>query len=398
MSRSLGSPLERCYIFRMRFVCLSRSVPVLACLTLLAGGCTKDSRTEYDTSSGTGVSDDASTGGNDTIGDSAGDNTSDGPGTSSEGTDGGEKFDTMQAEGGTGDGDGDGDCTVPEHAPCDSGNPTYGQAIGLGCPGELPFVPTFSGGNGTIGLRNSFGPTNTFNPREGSSYVVISSGLVGDLDTPNLSTSPSSCNTSVGSFPNGGVLPAPLVPMDVGNQDCTQNPALIGTGDCSNTIESQFTQGGGVGGSDYTELRLQDITVPGGATSFSYDLAFFSTEYPNYFGTVYNDMYVGWLESMQWTGNISFDEQGNPISLNAGFLDYNAGMTGQQVPELANTCVNYNAGTKWLTSTAPVVPGETITVVFAVFDLSDGVLDSFVFLDNFQWGCEGGPPTTTPAG
>ena len=31
------------------------------------------------------------------------------------------------------------------------------------------------------------------------------------------------------------------------------------------------------------------------------------------------------------------------------------------------------------------------------FDLSDSVLDSYAFIDNFQWGCEGEvPPSTTP--
>src|SRR5690606_42121782 len=53
---------------------------------------------------------------------------------------------------------------------------------------------------------------------------------------------------------------------------------------------------------------------------FGYNLAFFSTEYPGYYQTGYNDMYVAWLQSEVWTGNISFDEMGNPISLNAGFL------------------------------------------------------------------------------
>ena len=50
------------------------------------------------------------------------------------------------------------------------------------------------------------------------------------------------------------------------------------------------------------------------------------------------------------------DEMGNPISVNAGYLDY---------------------------KDAKMDP--------------DSVLDSFVFLDNFRWGCEGGlPPTTIP--
>ena len=43
--------------------------------------------------------------------------------------------------------------------------------------------------------------------------------------------------------------------------------------------------------------------------------------------------------------------------------------------------------------------GETITVVFAIFDLSDGILDSYAFLDNFKWGCEPtGKPQTMPPG
>ena len=38
-------------------------------------------------------------------------------------------------------------------------------------------------------------------------------------------------------------------------------------------------------------------------------------------------------------------------------------------------------------------------MVFAIFDLSDSILDSYVFLDNFAWGCEPtGGPTTQPEG
>jgi hypothetical protein len=38
-------------------------------------------------------------------------------------------------------------------------------------------------------------------------------------------------------------------------------------------------------------------------------------------------------------------------------------------------------------------------VLFAIFDQGDGILDSYVFLDNFQWGCEGDlPPQTVPIG
>ncbi len=41
--------------------------------------------------------------------------------------------------------------------------------------------------------------------------------------------------------------------------------------------------------------------------------------------------------------------------------------------------------TRWLTTTAPVIPGETITLRFAVFDEEDYIIDSAVLLDNFRW-------------
>jgi hypothetical protein len=190
-----------------------------------------------------------------------------------------------------------------------------------------------------------------------------------------------------------------MVTNPVGMQDCFENPDLVGTGDCSNTINDQWEQGNGA--YDYSELRISG-EVPQGASGFSYNLAFFSTEYPNYYQTTFNDMYIAWLESELWTGNVSFDEMGNPISLNAGFLDYKDAPNPYdcpapcQAPELVGTAMMGHAGTKWLTTTSGVVPGEDFVLILAIFDLSDNILDSVVILDNFAWNCEGGPPVTIP--
>jgi hypothetical protein len=44
-----------------------------------------------------------------------------------------------------------------------------------------------------------------------------------------------------------------------------------------------------------------------------------------------------------------------------------------------------------------VVPGETITLRFAIRDQHDMQLDSTVLIDGFGWDVEGaGPPTTIP--
>jgi hypothetical protein len=286
------------------------------------------------------------------------------------------------------------ECTIPEHVPCDAGTNDPFRAMGLNCPGELQVNASTSGPATARGVRSSFGATNVFHPREGTVYAVIGSGLVADLDnpTPNGDSNqfPTHCNDDLGAYDPGGSLPAPISVQNVGG-DCTANPGLIGTGDCSNTIQGQFSQG--VSAHDYVELRFS-VQVPPDVVSFSYDFAFSSTEYPWYYGSQFNDMYIGWLESEQWTGNISFDGAGNPISLNAGFLEY----TGN-APELTGTCMRQHAATGWLTTTAGVTGGESITVVFAIFDLSDSILDSYAFIDNFEWGCEPiDGPTTQPEG
>jgi hypothetical protein len=97
-------------------------------------------------------------------------------------------------------------------------------------------------------------------------------------------------------------------------------------------------------------------------------------------------MYIGWLESEAWTGNVTFDANDTTLSLNSSFFTVkdDAG----NLPAVAGTCMRQHGGTPWLTSTVPVTPGETITLVFAVFDMSDAILDSYVFLDNFRWTCD----------
>ena len=328
------------------------------------------------------------------IGDSGG-------GSGDDGGDDGEKFDVAGggsdgipcAEGGACD-----TCVESEHTPCDEGTTDLFNAMGLNCPGDAEVTVSVDGTLAAMGVRTGFGSTNEWAPREGSAFAVLGSGFVSDLDmaTPQLDSDigPLHCNDDLGAeWDKGAMLPAPIRTTDVAG-DCATDGSLLGTGDCSSTIQAQFDQGGAA--NDYTEVRIQ-ATVPASNNSLSYDFAFFSTEYPFYFGDVFNDMYIGWLESESWTGNISFDTQGNPISLNAGFLDFRD--DGGSLPELAGTCMRQHAGTKWLSSTAPVTPGEDITLVLAVFDLSDSILDSYVFLDNFGWGCDGtDTPTTKPVG
>ncbi len=316
-------------------------------------------------------------------------------------------------------------CEGLVHTACDGATDDPLAAMGLGCPGDVEVVGNIRGSAEAIGIRSGFGNTDSWAPTEGGAYAVIGSGRVAELDTraPNGDDRgmPRHCNDDLGSEHDLRSLPMPIYPVDVGNVDCEANPDLVGSGDCSNTLQAEWDAGVAGGGgtclingqpccevngepcsdegavaNDYAELRFE-ATVPPNASSFSYDLAFFTTEWPAYHGSAYNDFFVGWLESETWTGNVSFDEEGNPISLNAAFFDYLD--HSRDMAEFADTCMRGHGGTKWLTTTAGVTPGERITMVFAIFDLSDSILDSFVFLDNWQWGCDDMlVPTTVPEG
>ena len=140
------------------------------------------------------------------------------------------------------------------------------------------------------------------------------------------------------------------------------------------------------------ELRIK---TPLDGLSFSYNLKFYTSEFPNYICSVFNDFFVALMTPVPMglpDGNISFDSMGNNISVNAGFLDVcSPQMAGGKnfacpagTAELSGTGYEGGAGTGWLVTTAPIeAPGEEITLRFAIWDSQDAQLDSIILLDNF---------------
>jgi hypothetical protein len=305
-------------------------------------------------------------------------------------------------DGGTGQDEvgetGEPECPPCEHPvmSCDEVASDVFLALGAGCD-DRPVIDPIVFAN-TLAVRSvaQVGTSNEYLPREGSKLVVMGSGFIdnfldGDYDCAGIGT-----GDDLGQLYSLGMeLPAPIEPSNVGASDCFDDPSLVGMGDCSNTLQLQWDAGGATYGiGDYSELRFKAV-VPDDANSVKFDLAFFTSEYPEYENSTFNDMFIGWLESELWTGNVSFDHNGHPISVNAGFLDFkdNAGT----LAEMKGTCMVGHGATRWLTSTALVKEGETIELVFAIFDVRDHDFDSFVALDNFRWGCDGcAPPDTSP--
>jgi hypothetical protein len=182
---------------------------------------------------------------------------------------------------------------------------------------------------------------------------------------------------------------------------------------------------------DDVALQLQ-IRVPTNATGYSFNFKFYSFEYPDWVCDTsgYNDQFIAlvtppptgaFVPSGSTGGNISFDSNGHPVSVNMGFFDVcdpttpqrfashckaTAGATCPALPspycplgvgELAGTgfdvwhsSVGPAGATRWLQTQAPAQPGSIITIQFTIWDAGNQEFDSTVLVDNVQWVATGG--------
>jgi hypothetical protein len=163
------------------------------------------------------------------------------------------------------------------------------------------------------------------------------------------------------------------------------------------------------------------IRTPQNAHGIKFDFDFYTFEWPGYVCSQFNDFFVALLEPFpegQADGNISFDSQGNPVSVNNAFLEVcgcegnppaSCQAGGKTFPcSLGNTDLigtgfgfdtagSDHAGTGWLRTQAPVEPSSEIKLRFAVYDSGDGILDTTTLVDNFSWIAESGTQVgTTP--
>ncbi|MCK5808352.1 choice-of-anchor L domain-containing protein [bacterium] len=144
------------------------------------------------------------------------------------------------------------------------------------------------------------------------------------------------------------------------------------------------------------------IKVPPLVKSFSFDTFFFSREFPGYVCGYYNDFFVALLDSKHtsedpslqnpYDKNLAVDSEGNPLGVNlakAGLFSVCAPQTSYPSCSgdtlLNGTGFEGRGATGWLTTRGNVIPEETITLRFAMWDSGDHILDSLVLIDNFTW-------------
>ncbi len=291
--------------------------------------------------------------------------------------------------------DDDGDGTVDNPPNCDTGLSMTGPAADFAK--AIGLCKTSSGGSWGVvsatytqgyksnkapdanqhGILTKFGTK--IKPRQGSALGALSSGYARDKDN---------CSTNFGDpgafkggceMTGGGAAP-PGFPKD--SPSCPQ-------GQISQTVN------------DVADLKLV-VKVPNNAKGFSFDFDFWSGEWPEFVCTEFNDSFIAYLTSKAFNGgaadNISFDSNKNPVSVNNGFFDRcspgsglgcgnfpanykycgsgNSELQGTGFYDPGDHCFSGNndsggGATGWLTTSAPVQQGETITLEFMVWDTGD---------------------------
>jgi hypothetical protein len=296
----------------------------------------------------------------------------------------------------------DGDCddsnpSVYPGAPEDGGNGTNdGDSIDNDCDGIIDEGTNDYDDDGD-GFTDNEGDCDDFNPAVSPGATEIPGNNIDDdcdgavdetavCDCPSTSSLALAMDVCEGL--NSAVVTGPSSGVQTtfglyGPRGSTCRMIALSSGIIGGSVQlgTDFGFPGAIG--DTTTLTLT-LDVPTWATSFSYDLNFMSAEYPEWVGTAFNDFFFANLTSQAFTGNISFDANGTPIEINNAFFS----VTSSAALSGTGFDAGVGAGTGWLTTTSPVVPGETITLEFTIGDIADGIYDSTVLLDNFQWGTD----------
>jgi Putative metal-binding motif len=171
---------------------------------------------------------------------------------------------------------------------------------------------------------------------------------------------------------------------------------------------------------DGAALQLT-IRVPTNARSLSMNENFFSYEFPTYVCSEYDDTFVIEMTPVPSglaNPNIAFDQSGNTLGVNSSLFQVCDPqiVVGTNFPcplgpsSLQGT--GFSAGdsdgfggdrgaTGWLKTVVNIGPelrGKDITLLFAVWDGGDGVLDSTALVDNLVWSDESASstPVTVP--
>jgi hypothetical protein len=212
-----------------------------------------------------------------------------------------------------------------------------------------------------VGLLDDFG---SLAPQRGARMLALSSGTARAPDDPGWNTPGGFDKDYTSGFPAGFPAEIPACPGVV-----TGTPH------------------------DGAALRLE-LRAPAGAESFSFRSKLHGFDFPGFVCTSFTDVFAVLVTpappGATPSPNVVFDALGNPSGANSSQLLTVCAAAGaypcpQGPAELAGTGFEGHGATAWLETRVPIPDGDTFTIVFAVWDSGDGVLDSTLLLDDFRW-------------
>lgn len=261
----------------------------------------------------------------------------------------------------------------------------------FGTANQGPGDNRYNGKLWAANLNEWVNPNNETIPNNTSTAILmLSTGVISQPNAQGVVTEPNSSQVgnNSNSNPDGGGLPAPLSALKGSNGGAGGTPFMNcdGVNDCSDSLYNHWVVKGWNNPQDKLWMQFE-LTVPKGTEGYVFDFAFFSSEYPSWYNTQYNDLFIAWSTSETYTGNITF-VNGGPLTITS-LEDVGAFQYKGAAPQFAGTGFDGHAATGWYTARGSAKPEETFQLTFFMADMGDYNLASAVLLDNFRWECKG---------
>lgn len=227
-----------------------------------------------------------------------------------------------------------------------------------------------------------------FSPTEGESFLMLSTGTI--MPPNGQGVVVESYDSQAGNHANGNP------------DDDNFLPDMTPADDDSGTLPPQWEVGNG-DPNDKIWFSFSAV-VPPTRTGFSVDFVFQSSEWPQWLESVFIDIFVIWIVTDSFTGNLTRVEGAPPAitSLHhhwtdtpyadienscASFPSTGPGYSCDE-PQLLGTGFEQHASTTWLRLNHELQENTPFTLFFYLSDMGDSANASQVLLDRFRWRCD----------
>ncbi len=279
-----------------------------------------------------------------------------------------------------------------------------------------------------VSIRSGYG--SSIVPTNGQKLVVMSSGIAADATQTTPGPNGGAPNGSnVSTSQNGANKAADIA--NCNNATCIKDWFTTANAPLKNANELPVAPNCGAGnaGSPATAndsaMLVLTLRAPTNAKAFSFNTYFISAEYPEYVCTNFNDQLIALVDTPNGTPSpianpidknlMTYSSGGQkwPIGINianatslfatcdaaqlmnaacsgskvgAGSCSLGAsGLAGTGFEKPSGSSCNVGGGTYWLSTAGNVIPGDTVQIRIAVWDVGDSSFDSVALVDGFTW-------------